>query len=318
MYLPLALLAVTLALPSIARAQQTPPKQPDARPVFTLMEWEAAASDPKAYTIDPTTVEIVRLSAADIGIALPKPPPTGSGPMVPTPPAPPGGGTTPGLPPFPGGDLGGGIGEDPITTIDRIVNLAKKIFDIIKENQPVIDITTSYANAIPDAITHWTQLAGWSQPATTNYAFYAKNMYGSRVITCKYQVIRQYAGNYKGKGKFLTSVTVQPLEVSASWGYKFGMKFEAPSVSNVGSSEDPVASMLARLNWSIDTVLKHEQGTSVYYLQGDGAFRELGGPFKNESRETARQTVEKISSALPALPARGAAEATRARAGMLW
>ncbi len=315
MYLPLAVLAAALVLPSVASAQQPANPPPSERPVFSPMEWEAAAEDPKAFTIDTASVEIVRLSAADVGITLPKPPPTGSGPIVP----PSGGGTTPNLPPFPGGDLGGGTGEDPITTIDRIVNLAKKIFDIIKENQPVIDITTSYANAVPDGITHWTQLGGWSQPATTTYAFYAKNMYGSKVITCKYQVIRQYAGNYKGKGKFLTSVTVQPLEVSASWGYKFGMKFEAPSVSNVGTSEDPVASMLARLNWSIATALKHEEGTSVYYLQGDGAYKELGGPFKDQSREDARKTVSALSNAmLPAASGGGAAEAARARASLRW
>lgn len=291
-----AIVAASLILPAAAQQQTTP--QDGDKPVFSPMEFEMAMKDPKRFTIDQATVEIVRLSGVDI--AIPKPPAGGG--IVP----PPGG--TPGqpgtdLPPFPPLPGGGMSGEDPITTIDRIVNLAKKIFDIVKENQPVVDVTTTYANAVPDGMTHWTQLGGWSKPETSTYAFYAKNMYGSKVIECRYQVIRQHSGNYKGKGKFLTMVTVQPLNITAAWGYKFNMKFEAPAVSNVGSAEDPIASMLARLNWSISTVLKQEQGTSVYYLEGNGSYREIGGPFKDEAREAARASVDRISTAL--LPASG-------------
>lgn len=289
-----AVLAATLVLPAAAQQQTAP--QDDDKPVFSPMEFEMAMKDPKRFTIDQNSVEIVRLTGADIGIALPKPPAGQGGGIVPPPGTPGQPGTD--LPPFPPLPGGGMSGEDPLTTIDRIVNLAKKIFDIIKENQPVVDVTTTYANAVPDGMTHWTQLGGWSKPETSTYAFYAKNMYGSRVIECRYQVIRQHSGNYKGKGKFLTMVTVQPLNITASWGYKFNMKFEAPAVSNVGTSEDPVASMLARLNWSISTVLKQEQGTSVYYLEGNGSYREIGGPFKDSSRETARESIERLTEKL--------------------
>ncbi|TPW20553.1 MAG: hypothetical protein FD126_1573 [Elusimicrobia bacterium] len=294
-----AVLAAAIAVPCAAQQQTTPQND---QPVFSPLEFDAAMKDPKRFTIDQASVEIVRLSGADIGIALPKPPAGQGQPggIVPPPGTPGQPGTD--LPPFP--QLpGSSTGEDPITTIDRIVNLAKKIFDIIKENQPVVDVTTTYANAVPDGMTHWAQLGGWSKPETSTYAFYAKNMYGSRAIECRYQVIRQHSGNYKGKGKYLTMVTVQPLSITALWGYKFSMKFEAPAVSNVGTSEDPVASMLARLNWTIATVVKQQQGTSVYYLEGNGSYREIGGPFKDESRELARQSIDRVSTAL--LPAVG-------------
>ncbi|MBI3299807.1 MAG: hypothetical protein HYZ75_16695 [Elusimicrobia bacterium] len=252
---------------------------------------EAAANDPKRFTLDRDSIEIVRLD---------NPTPAGADP----------------LPPFPGGGTPGG--GDPISEIDRIVNLAKKIFDIIKENRPVVDITTSYANAVPEGMTHWSQLAGWTPPQTNTYGFYAKNGWGSRVVEVTYQVIRQHSGSYKGKGKFLNSVTVQPLHVSVSWGYKFSMKFEAPTVSNVGTSEDPVASMLARLNWSIDTVLQHDEGTSIYDLQGDGAYREIGGPFKSAAREGARASIQRAAGLfVPAAALRGA-ESMRAVAGRAW
>ena len=44
------------------------------------------------------------------------------------------------------------------------------------------------------------------------------------------------------------------------------------------SFEDSSAAMIATLMWKVNTVFKHSQGTSVYYMQGDGDYREIGGP----------------------------------------
>jgi len=255
-------------------AQETP--QQPAAPQFSVAEVKAAAQDPMRFTVDDNSVEIIRLDPpSKPEVVDPNLPPIG----IPKPPS--GSGGNPGLPPVtpPGG---GGIGDD-LVVIDKIVNLAKKIWDIIKENQPSIDTKTCYANAIPDGITSWTQLQQWSPPKTATYGFYAKNMYGSKTIEVVFQVVRTDGGNYKGKGKYLNGVSVQPLKVEASWGYKFTMAAEVPSVANVGTSEDPIASMLLRLNYKIETVVKHSEGTYVYYTQGDGAFREIGSPFKKSA-----------------------------------
>ena len=273
---PAALVAV-LALTSFASAQRTSAQPAAEGPTFTPMEVDAAASDPKSFTLDKDSIQLTRLE---------DPAPKDIVPPVPQLPTPP-----------------GGEEPDPITTIDRIVNLAKKIFDIIKENQPVIDVTTTYANAVPEGITHWSQLSGWSEPAATRYRLSAKNLYGVEVIDCQFTVIRQHSGSYRGKGRFLNAVTVEPGHLSAAWGYRLGLKFEAPSVANVGTNEDPVASMIAQVTWSIATVLKHDQGTNVWHLRGDGAFREVGGAFTSQERVAARKTVERLTNQLrPAMP----------------
>ena len=46
------------------------------------------------------------------------------------------------------------------------MNLVEKIWNIIEKNQPVVNITTNYANAVPLGTSHWTQLQCWSKPAT--------------------------------------------------------------------------------------------------------------------------------------------------------
>jgi hypothetical protein len=113
------------------------------------------------------------------------------------------------------------------------------------------------------------------------------------VIDVKYQVEMTYGGSYKGKGRYLTGVTVAPLKVDVAWGYKFSMDATVPSVTNVGTSDDPVAALLADLHWQISTTLKDSQGTAVYYMQGTGAFREIGGPFSAASKD-AKLAIEKL------------------------
>lgn len=170
-----------------------------------------------------------------------------------------------------------------VDTLENIVNLVEKVFAIIEKNQPVVNITTNYANAVPFGTSHWTQLQGWSRPATKKYAFSMKNAYGSEVVKVAYQVHYTYNGNFQGKGKFLTGVTVEPISVTTAWGYKVTLVSEVPdsTIANVGTHDDPIASMQVQLKWTVHTMVKDLTAKNIYYVQGDGVLQEIGAPFKN-------------------------------------
>ncbi|MBI3549959.1 MAG: hypothetical protein HY078_13055 [Elusimicrobia bacterium] len=191
--------------------------------------------------------------------------------------------------------------------IGAIVNTLLKVWDIIKANAPVVDITRHYANAMPEGAT-WTRMAGWKPPEGKDYSFKATNKFGGSVVEVKYQVLRTYGGGYVGtdgvkRGKYLTGVTIQPLNVYVAWGYRFSMKASVPDVINVSeTTQDPIAGMTVNVLWTIDTPLQHQEGTGVYYVQGDGMFREIGGPFKEASIERTERRVEGLRSGLLTLP----------------
>jgi len=178
--------------------------------------------------------------------------------------------------PTPGGDdynpydPYGSQPHDAISGLDRIVNLAKKVFDIIKDNQPVIDVTVNYANAVPEEPKYWTHLQDWSAPQKRGYEIYWKNLYGVKVMSIKYMVLYTYGGNYKGVGRYLNGVSVQPLSVKAAWGYALNLTCEAPqmAITNVGKSEEPVASMQLIFNWKGGSMLKKIDERDVYYIRG--------------------------------------------------
>ncbi len=171
--------------------------------------------------------------------------------------------------------------EDTVTTIDELTNLMEKLCQIVEDNKPVVNINTHYANAVPVGITHWTELQNWSKPGTKTYAFSVENYYGIEVVNVVYQVRWIYGGNLDGKGKFLTGVTVDPISVVVAFcGYNLDLVMEVPdsTIVNMGTSEDPIASMQIVLKWKISTILGATNGKAVYHIQGDGYMKHLTNP----------------------------------------
>jgi len=174
-----------------------------------------------------------------------------------------------------------GSGQDGLLLLDSIINIGTKLWSIVEKNRPVVDVNTQYATALPRGSRGWDQFDSWQPPEGAIYRLTAKNTYGVRVIDVRYQVLRTYGGRHNGRGRYLTAVTVVPLLVDVAWGYKFSLVSEVPDsgVVNVGTWADPVAGMLVTLRWRIETAVKDSQGKGVYFLQGDGLFKEVGGPF---------------------------------------
>ncbi|MCR4293942.1 MAG: hypothetical protein NUW21_00285 [Elusimicrobia bacterium] len=251
----LALAVVSFSIPAAAQ--------------FSLKEIKAAQKDPKAYTVDEMSVEIVKVGPAVSPTDVTAPDP--------------------------------GVG-DVIPILDSIVNLGEKIWKIIKDNAPVVNVKVQYASALPEGIKSWTQMGGWQRPKGTIYELTAKNAYGMQVIKLRYQVLRTAGGSYKGTGKYLTAVTVEPLLIEAAWGYHFNLEASVPDsgIVNVGTSEDPVAAMMAQLGWTIATAIKQSQGKSIYYLEGNGTFQEIGGPFRRDGLDKAKASIAKtLTETLP-------------------
>lgn len=253
--------------------------------------------DPRYFAVDESSIMIEEITDKGGTIPgpqeLPKPP---SGPQINPPLVTPGTtpGTTPAVDPLAGFNNGVAVVNGTVAAIDNIVNLMEKIWNIIEKNQPVVNVTTNYANAVPFGTSHWSQLQGWSKPATKKYSFSMKNGFGSEVVKVTYQVHRTHSGNFQGKGKFLTGVTIEPLNIVTAWGYKVTLVSEVPdsTIANVGTHEDPVASMQVQLKWIVHTALKDITSKAIYYVQGDGVLEEIGTPFKNAQEMKTKNKVD--------------------------
>lgn len=188
----------------------------------------------------------------------------------------------------------------PIITIKRIINLAFKIWDIIEKNRPVVNITTDYANAVPEGLDHWTDLTGWQGPESKLYLFTAKNKAGMVVVKAVYKVHYVWNGSYYGKGRFLTGVTIEPQSIETSWGTNLDVTAEVPdaAVGNAGTDEDPVSVMELRLKWKVKTFLQNTEQKASYRVYGDGRLEELGPLFERARDAKNAAGIEAVKKSL--------------------
>lgn len=217
--------------------------------MFSPEEMEAARRSPAAYEINPSRVHLRYIGPAKLDGAS-------------------------------GGAGLSAVKALPLPNLGIIINIGKEIWKVIEANRPVVDIKQSYATALPLGTVHWNELTNWQPPEGSIYELRADNLWGWTVLRVRFQVLRTWGGTSEGTGRYLTSVTTEPLLVEVSWGYRFSMEAEVPKegVINVGSREAPLAAMTHNVKWRINTAIKEMRGSHVFYLQGDGLFKQLGSP----------------------------------------
>ncbi len=175
---------------------------------------------------------------------------------------------------FPGfyGDLSPSIlsaaGDSPVN-LGAIVNLGKSIWTIIEKNAPVANTDYDFATALPAGIKSATQLSGFSDIQHKSIRMYGENAFGMKVYDITYTLISQFGGTYEGRGKYLSTVSVIPSEISVLLGYKLDLKVTNAAVVNVGTSQDPVGSVALNVGLKIDSPLKTIVRTIVYQFRGD-------------------------------------------------
>ena len=172
--------------------------------------------------------------------------------------------------------------DNPLDPLKKIVNYAMKIYKIIMKNRPVVNIETDYSNAVPEAVTHWTQLTGWQGPESKLYTFKADNIGGLPAVNAVYKVHYAWGANFQGKGKYLTGVTIEPVTITTAWGCKLDVDADVAdeTIVNAGTEEAPVAQMDVKLKWHLKTFTQNITRESVYRVRGDGALQEMGALFE--------------------------------------
>lgn len=159
--------------------------------------------------------------------------------------------------------------------LDQIINLGKKVWNIIAEGTPVVDLKFDTANALPTGIKCWTELQGWAAPQTKLYHIVYENGLGMDVVDFMYRVSFIPKGNYQGQGQFITNAVVQPASVNVAWGFKFNAAAEVPVVFNQGTSQNPLAGLQMNVHWSVDNLISHDESTETFFLNGAGTFQKM-------------------------------------------
>jgi hypothetical protein len=159
--------------------------------------------------------------------------------------------------------------------LDQIINMGKKVWDIVKAGQPVVNLKTDVATALPAGAKCWMDLQNWKAPVAKTYQVTYKNMFGIEVIRFRYRVVFVAGGSVEGKGAYIGYAAIEPAEVSVAWGFNFKSESSVTTIYNMGSKQDPIAGLNLQVSYQIDSVAKPIQESRSYFISGLGQIQAL-------------------------------------------
>lgn len=157
-----------------------------------------------------------------------------------------------------------------ISSIHKIVQIGKIIYDIIKENKAVVNLKFDHTSAIPAKAKNVTYLSGWKGPKVRSFRMVYENGFGMEVVDFRFRLVYSYGASFEGKGSYLANVSIYPAKLSVAWGYTFNASTYIPAVLNIGTDEAPISALEMHLSYSIETPMKNEKNTISIFLDGEG------------------------------------------------
>jgi hypothetical protein len=163
-----------------------------------------------------------------------------------------------------------------IMSLDKLWAFGTKVWKLVKEGRPVVNVSLHEPiNVIPQSEepqTTFYNMENWSAPIIKKYRVTFKNLLGMEVINFAYIIHFQAEGSFKGKGAYLTGLSVSPSDVSVAWGYKFDALSELVTISNRGTAENPTAGVTMEVSYKAETVLKEISSAEIFHITGKGEF----------------------------------------------
>lgn len=159
--------------------------------------------------------------------------------------------------------------------LDQLIRIGQKIYKIVDAGKPVYNSTVHRTDVVPKGITDWQQLTGWQTPVSKTYEWSIKNLYGMNVVTLRYRILFTPGGRFENRGEFLQNVTIIPEYVYVAWGYSLDAVASVPSITNAGSTQNPIAAAELLIDATVKTPLNTARMSASYYVKGDGMFKAL-------------------------------------------
>ena len=165
--------------------------------------------------------------------------------------------------------------DNPIGSIGDIIAIGQNIWKIVEAGKPSAHIVSNSVSALPKENPHWTMMTNWQGPMVKGYHMEAVNKLGIKVVSMDYKILAYYGGKYKGKGQYLTNLTMITDNVSVAWGYDLQATAELMDLVNTADEENPVPGCTLQMKWKTDTVVQHREGSHAVFVKGDGSVKDL-------------------------------------------
>lgn len=159
--------------------------------------------------------------------------------------------------------------------VDKIINIGKKIWDIVQAGKPVVNIKTDIATALPLGARCWADLQGWQMPETRVYEVGFKNGFGMEVVKMSYRVMWLPGGTVDGVGQYIGYASMAPVDIKVQWGFSLNANVSIPTVFNMGSKEAPIGGMQMNMGYRVESPITTIDQGQAFFVDGRGQFKKL-------------------------------------------
>lgn len=170
------------------------------------------------------------------------------------------------------------IGEI-IAMAETIVGLGESVYTLVQKGKPSVNLDAAPISVLPLNLDKTPMsvlsLTSWKEPIVKRYAIKSKNYFGITTIDFRWKVIFSYGGQADEKGAFITGAIVKPEYVNVLYGYDLTVNYKLQSISNIGTTEDPVAQAIIDLDFKIESVLQTVIRNQSYLITGQGKIKTL-------------------------------------------
>ena len=187
--------------------------------------------------------------------------------------------------------------------LDNIINGAKALWQLIKDNRPTFDLATDYASMLPCIINDkykgcdldvagdpvpipWTAMSDWKRNSWGPFKIvietsgfpYAKQ------FECTFDIVWEYNGKLTIKnllksnstGTYLDKIQVVPNNLWMQYGVTANMNVLTTPPKNVGSVKDPVASTTLEIELKIaQTLVTTQTWKCIFEFDANGLYKKL-------------------------------------------
>lgn len=171
---------------------------------------------------------------------------------------------------------------DPMTVItpngislDKIINIGKMLWEIVKANRARVDIKVDAATAIPRGLGCWTDLTKFSNARSEYRTMVIRNFARMKAVEFQYRMIWLPGGSYKGKGKYIGYATMIPSNVYVIAGWSLDAHATMPAVYNQGTASKPVAALNMNMVYRAESHFSVTEQSQSYQIDGTGGLTEL-------------------------------------------
>jgi N-acetylmuramoyl-L-alanine amidase len=156
--------------------------------------------------------------------------------------------------------------------VDTIVNVAKTAWDVMKDNRPVANATSDFANAIPQGASI-ADMAGWAAtPRTMRLHYHSGNAIDINTTDIYLTFSWYYNGAYLGAGQYINAATVIATG-DVAWGNTINVVASINNPMNLGTRDAPIASLPIRIRLTESNFLQSLTQAWDGIVEGNGAGR---------------------------------------------